>query len=196
MMGDIKPFTGDKFERNKPGDILRRLVRATNEVCHVTWNDDGNLVGDCENCIKYLGYNCPAVTWVRNKHGRIKPNLNERTKVQADANGKPFHGPRNTNGMYESGKCEKRKLRSCHPMREDFDVYLNTLDHDTLVELTMYFHLYKGTAENPVTEQLVKQKTTKELRKVLHFFLEDTVAFRNRGGMSTMEGIAVDNEVQ
>ena len=50
LMGDVSPFSGREYSSNTPIEVATRMVKETKSVCHVTKNDDGVFVGDCEDC--------------------------------------------------------------------------------------------------------------------------------------------------
>lgn len=179
LMGRIDPFCGSEFDDNTPGAILKRYVGATEFLCCVTINEDGDIIGDCENCYKHLGWDCPAATYIRNKHGKLSCSLETQRKVPLNAKGKSYVMSRkgNTQLMYTGGLSQDgRRPRQCKPMSSDFKTYLSTLPHETLAAVIIQL----GVATHGQTEKSVKKWPTSTILHCLNDYYDNPRDYRLR----------------
>lgn len=65
-----------------PGDIAKRIVDVAKTTCHVAKNLDGVWIGDCEDCCKRLGHDCPGALWVRSDTISLTSHLKKRERFQ------------------------------------------------------------------------------------------------------------------
>jgi hypothetical protein len=66
-------------------DVAKNMVDTTQFVCCLRRGDDGNIVGDCKNCYKQLGYHCVGASYLRNKFGLLDLSLETRRKSPRNA---------------------------------------------------------------------------------------------------------------
>jgi hypothetical protein len=92
LAGDVTSFDDEgTLASTNPGRVATRMVYAGSRFCKIVKNEDGNLIGDCECCMKKLGYGCPGLLAVRNHHGLLKKSLEKLTMVVQSKNTAP-HG--------------------------------------------------------------------------------------------------------
>ncbi|CAB9522217.1 hypothetical protein SEMRO_1279_G258820.1 [Seminavis robusta] len=143
--GDERPFKTElaAIGLDLPDCVANAMVRMTNTVCHLQWKQ-GNIVGDCENCVKHLGYSCPGAIWLRSRHNLLNCSLLTLRKTSANARGDAAKacGRGNTKRMYEGGLPKTSKRRCLSKMLESFDAYLGTLNHQQMTKLVVYFRLF------------------------------------------------------
>ena len=144
--GDCRPLTGKRFPDNTPAAIAKRMVDVTKYTCHLTKNDDGDWVGDCEVCYKRLGRNCPVAIWVRNRHCKLITSLDSLRKVPVTNKGLVLTSSSkgNMSSSYTSGhgKGGKRhRPRHIQPMVNDPVAYLSSLSRKTKIAVIEYLSL-------------------------------------------------------
>ncbi|CAB9530941.1 hypothetical protein SEMRO_3120_G344200.1 [Seminavis robusta] len=143
--GDPRPFQAElaQIGLDLPDSIADAMVRMTDTVCHLQWKQ-GNIVGDCQNCVKHLGYSCPGAIFLRSKHNLLNCPLSNLRKTSANARGDVAKACArgNTKKMYQSGLPKTSKRRCLSKMLESFDAYLATLNHQQLSKLVLYYRLF------------------------------------------------------
>ncbi|CAB9511381.1 unknown protein [Seminavis robusta] len=145
--GDKRPFEDEIRSTGGyvlPDTVANLMMTTTKTVCHLQWKE-GNIVGDCENCVKHLGYNCPGAIYLRSKHNLLTCRLELLRKTNANARGdlSKASARGNTKKLYESGLSASTKRRCLPKMLETFDAYLCTLNHQQLSKLVLYLRLFK-----------------------------------------------------
>jgi hypothetical protein len=102
-----------KQNNNQPGDSANHMLNFTNGICVVrkTKLPDGQEVvsGDCPDCIKNLGFDCPVATMVREiqgNYGQLK--LIDFMLSQAGPSVRPY-GPENAQNLRGMGQGRKQK---------------------------------------------------------------------------------------
>ncbi|CAB9498447.1 hypothetical protein SEMRO_38_G023780.1 [Seminavis robusta] len=188
--GDTRPFMKSLTHRlGKPplqDSIADAMVSATVSVCHLSWKD-GNIVGDCEECVKHLGYNCPAAIYLRSRHGLLDDTVENLRKTNANRNGTVVKSDArgSTKGMYTSGLSRTGSKRRCLPkMLNTFESYLGTLTRTQLVRVLEYLRLHP---KGKTVADFVRKKTHAELLEVLIAFFDNPTAFRTMRDNSSGE---------
>ena len=126
-------------------DVAKAMVSITQTFCHVRIrNCDGKIVGDCQECVKHLGFRCPAVNFIRSKLGQLDggPNvLQNGHSVILNSNGKLRHKQKNTTNMYEGGLCSKGEKKDPLTFKQDGHQFLSTLNKEQALEACAYLKL-------------------------------------------------------
>ena len=170
--GNAAPFTATD-KRETKWDVARRMIRETNFVCYVKRNQDGIWVGNCDDCFKYLGYDCEGCTIMRDQHNYFSTSLNNLRKTCSNGKGEPNKkSSGNVNGKYWSGLTSKRKEQQ--PALTTFSAYLQSLSKDQMSRLVQYLCL---VPDGMTSAKSMKQK---ELLDTLLDFAMDTTAFREK----------------
>ena len=121
------------------------MVKKTQSCCHVRiQNCDGEVVGDCPECVKHLGYRCPAVNFTRSKLGQLDGGLNvlqNGHSVILNPNGQLRHKQRNTTNMCTGGLCSKDKKKEPLTFKENGMQFLSTLTREQAVEACVHLKL-------------------------------------------------------
>lgn len=157
--------------------VCKAMVDTTRCVCFVTKHDDGLIIGDCENCIKRLGHNCPGACFIRNQEDRLKIQLHTRRKTHANARntlGKALSKGTRMNSYTGGPQKTEKKSRSAPPMLEGNEDYLRTLSRPQLVAAIKYLCL--ATAAELKGSRLEK---TEDLLQLLLRFKLDPRQFRS-----------------
>ncbi|CAB9502987.1 hypothetical protein SEMRO_152_G069560.1 [Seminavis robusta] len=152
------------------------MMRATTTVCHLEWKQ-GNIVGDCQDCVKHLGYSCPGAIFLRSKHNLLTCSLEILRKTDANARGdaaKAFSRG-NSKRLYQSGLSRNTKRRCRSKMLHSFDGYLATLNHQQLTRLVLYLGLFK--LDNKCPDPL-HGKTSQGLLDMLQSFYDNPMGYR------------------
>ncbi|CAB9525843.1 hypothetical protein SEMRO_1736_G294380.1 [Seminavis robusta] len=173
--GDQGPFTKKLLEQGKSvreDQVADAMIRTTRTVCHLQWKQ-GNIVGDCEDCIKHLGYSCPGAIFLRSKHGLLHTTLEVLRKSDANSRGDAAKAVARGNNkrMYESGLCSSKKRRCKSKMIESFDAYLGTLNGQQLMRLVHYLQLLPRNGEQ-------KQFESQTLLDILTSFYDNPMQYR------------------
>ncbi|CAB9499962.1 hypothetical protein SEMRO_72_G040050.1 [Seminavis robusta] len=177
--GDVRPFE-ERYKNTAlmslPDILANTIVSTTRNVCHLQWKQ-GNIVGDCEDCVKHLGYSCPGAIYLRSKHGLLQCKVEVLRKSSANARGDAAKACArgNTTGLYKSGLSRTSKRRCLSKMIETFDSYLATLNHQQLSRVVLYLGLYQ--LDNKGKEPL-KGKTSQELLDILLCFSDNQIGYR------------------
>lgn len=123
------PFALLTKDDTSPGDSAKCLVDVSKTTCHVAKNEDGIWIGDCNNCHKRLGRDCPATLWVRSKREQLDKTLKEMRKAPANKDGEPMQSTRGSNhsALHKGGLCQQKKKRQMHLMASDLGAHLDSL---------------------------------------------------------------------
>jgi hypothetical protein len=102
-----------KANDNQPGDTANHMLNFTNGICVVRKKKlpDGQEIecGDCPDCIKNLGFDCPVATMVREEQGRYgQLELVDFMLSQAGPSERRY-GPENAQNLRGLGKGRKSK---------------------------------------------------------------------------------------
>ncbi|CAB9523733.1 hypothetical protein SEMRO_1450_G273740.1 [Seminavis robusta] len=158
--------------------IADAMVSATNTVCHLQWKD-GSIVGDCDDCVKHLGYNCPCACYLRSKFGLLEMHLEGLRKTNSTAHGTVVRAPSrgSTKRMYKSGlSSSNANKRRCLPqMLDTFESYLATLHSAHLANLVRYLCLIPRGVD---ATTFVKSNTAEDLLEALTEFYDNSIAYR------------------
>ncbi|CAB9521365.1 hypothetical protein SEMRO_1188_G250620.1 [Seminavis robusta] len=125
--GDARPF--QRTSPNATKDLVAdAMVSVTSSVCHLQIKD-GSIVGDCDDCMKHLGYNCPCACYLRSKFGMLEKELEALRKTNSTSKGYAVKAEcrGSTKRMYQSGLSKGTKRRCLPKMLESFETYLSTL---------------------------------------------------------------------
>ncbi|CAB9502614.1 hypothetical protein SEMRO_141_G065910.1 [Seminavis robusta] len=176
--GDIRPFIkkiSDGYFDPPPAQLADDMILATSTVCHLQ-RKGGNIVGDCEDCVKHLGYSCPGAIYLRSKHNLLDASLETLRKTSANARGAVSKASArgSTRKMYQSG-LSSHKRRCVPKMLETLEAYLESLSRPQMIRLIGYLHLfpYKTTLAD-----WVKEKEVKDLLDVLVSFHDNPTRYR------------------
>ncbi|CAB9529996.1 hypothetical protein SEMRO_2700_G335050.1 [Seminavis robusta] len=178
--GDKQPFEQELLQQKLhagPEQIANKMVRATESVCHLQWRQ-GNIVGDCEDCYKHLGYSCPGAIYLRSKHGLLVSKLELLRKTSANARGDAAKASArgNTRQLYQSGLRTKSTKRRClTKMLQTFDAYLGTLNHGQLARLVTYLRLFRVEEKG---KDPIQDLTTMQLLDSLVSFYDNPTGYR------------------
>ncbi|CAB9520107.1 hypothetical protein SEMRO_1074_G238280.1 [Seminavis robusta] len=189
--GDERPFLAIMKQRGNKNPredaIADEMMSVTKSICHLSWHS-GNIVGDCEDCVKHLGYSCPGAVWLRSSHGLLHASVNTLTKTSANASGSVAKSDSRGNWrlLYESGLSTRNKRRCLPKMLHGFEDYLSTLNRGQLCRLIWYLRL----APRDVTvDDFIKGKTQQDLFDLLIQFYDNQSKFRgmlrNTNGTTT-----------
>ena len=165
------------------GDTANRLVDVAKTTCHVQKNQDGVWIGDCEDCCKRLGRNCPGALWVRSRHDQLDKSLEESRKVPADKNGDPMQSTRrgNCSGCCTSGPAKStRKHRQIYPMASGLQPHFDSLKHEDLAAIVSCLCLMPRIDGTAITPRIVRQQRRHCLEHLISEFLEQPQAARAR----------------
>ncbi|CAB9508171.1 hypothetical protein SEMRO_336_G120320.1 [Seminavis robusta] len=179
MDGDVRPFqkVHPRGVQVSNEELADSMVSATRSVCHLQWKD-GTIVGDCEDCFKHLGYNCPCATYLRSKYDLLLSTLQVQRKTSANSRGTAAKvaARGDTARMYQSGPSRKGGKRRCLPAMLDLvEDYIGTLNHQQLGSAIQYLYLCpRGRDMN----HLVKTSSESELRERLIAFHDNTSRYR------------------
>ena len=127
-------------------DVASSMVRMTSGYCFVRIRLDGLVVGDCQDCIKHLGYNCPAVNYIRSKCGQLDGGINaleNGVKVILNRRGKLRQTQRNTTNMYEGGLCSRMSLKDkeAAKFQRDMFEFMESLSDDQAFQACRHLKL-------------------------------------------------------
>ncbi|CAB9513116.1 unknown protein [Seminavis robusta] len=176
--GDSRPFAKElsSLGCGFPDLIADSMVKMTDTVCHLQWKQ-GNIVGDCEDCVKHLGYSCPGAIFLRSKHNLLSCSLKNLRKTSANARGDVAKATArgNTNRLYRSGLSKNSKRRCLSKMVETFDGYLSTLNHQQMAKLFLYLRLFRLDTKG---NDPVKGRTTQSLLDTLVSFYDNPTGNR------------------
>lgn len=178
MRGDAGHFTGKLFNDNTPGAIAARIVHATKYLCYLTFKN-GNVVGDCDNCYKHLGWDCPAASLLRDRYGKFDPSITDLRKVPIREGGASYTmaNKGNTQRMYTGGLSKDgRRPRQLKPMTSDFKTFLGTLKHETLVSIAIHLRVFPKKTDND--QRSVKQMRSSDILSELICFYDNTTLYR------------------
>ncbi|CAB9528825.1 hypothetical protein SEMRO_2330_G323590.1 [Seminavis robusta] len=178
LEGDTRPFEETLKLQGVayPEMVADMMVATTKNVCHLQWKQ-GKIVGDCEDCVKYLGYTCPGAIFLRSKFSLLQCKVEVLRKSDANARGDAAKASArgNPNKLYQSGLSKSSKRRCLSKMIETFEGYLATLNHQQLSRLVLYLRLYPMDSKYQTP---LKGKSTKDLLDTLVSFHDNPTAYR------------------
>lgn len=158
-----------------PCDTAKRLVDVAKTTCHTQKNQDGVWIGDCEDCHKRLGRNCPGALWVRSRHDQLDKSLEELRKAPADKNGDPTQSTcrGDCSGCHTSGPATStRKHRQIYPMASGLQPCFDSLKHEDLAAIVAHLCLVPRIDGTPITPRIVRQQRRHYLEHLISEFLE------------------------
>jgi hypothetical protein len=156
-----------KQNNNKPSETANHMLNLTSGICVVRKkklpNGQAVICGDCPDCIKNLGFDCPVATMVRAKMGDYGPlALKELMLLQAGpsehSSGKQ-NAP-NLSGLGTSKKRKKNPGKSVDDPKQFWKSYQEKSDgqFETICEDFGVFEALKG--ERTTKRERVKPRTS------------------------------------
>jgi len=204
--GNVNPFLNACKEK-KPNctkaDVASSMVERTRGYCRVRIRDDGIIVGDCEECVKHLGYRCPAVNYIRSKYGQLEGGVNvleNGVRVILNKQGRVRSNQRITKNMYTSGLCSKSFLKSSKAttFQDDCAEFFTTLSEEEAFDACLWLKLddwcYLPPEEIKVRDSIIDRDLCIRL---LQEYQSDPVGFRmNRDAQRSKKKVASKKEPQ
>lgn len=127
-------------------DVAKAMVEITKGYCFVRIRSDGVIVGDCDNCVKHLGYDCPAVNYIRSECGQLEGGINaldNGVKVLLNRKGKVRSNQKNTSNMCEGGLCARKDLegKRIPKFQRDMIEHMTTLSEEQAFRACVHLKL-------------------------------------------------------
>ena len=137
------------------------MVYAGSRFCKIVKNEEGNLIGDCECCMKKLGYGCPGLLAVRNHLGLLKKSLEKLTMVVQSKN----TGDGTKKGVRGLGTSKtKRRNSSIPPPQADKSEYFNQKESKDIMDLARRLSLFSREQLNSMEKLKDEAKSPDDLK--------------------------------
>ena len=188
--GFVEPFMKQWQSKGKSfafADVAVSMTKVTTGCCHVRIRQvDGKVVGDCQECIKHLGYRCPAVNYIRSKHGQLDGGVNvldNGVRVILNKKGHLRHNQKNTSALCTGGLLPSWVAEKQTPVEftEDRQRFLETLNEEQAFEACMCLKLEQW-CHLPLEELKSRGHSKQDIQHcvgLLQEFYTDPVRFRN-----------------
>jgi hypothetical protein len=162
------------------------MVYAGSRFCKIVKNEEGNLIGDCECCMKNLGYGCPGLLAVRNHLGLLKKSLEKLTMVVQSKN----TGDGIKKGVRGLGTSKtKRRNSSILPPQADKSEYFNQKESKDIMDLARRWSLFsreqlnsmeklKDEVQSPDDLKSYDDWRTNQSKEKLSMFVQDPRKYR------------------
>jgi hypothetical protein len=160
---------GLSMKVSNPARVAKRMVNATRRFCMIT-RRNGILLGDCELCMKRLGYGCNGLVYLRNKEDTYSRSLSELTgTVEHRISSDPYKGPSAT-GL--GGPSKKRKTGITVNKTCGLKPYFESKNHVEIRNLCVRLNLITYDTEKEfAAKDSAKQKSAN--LKLLLGFIDD-----------------------
>jgi hypothetical protein len=160
---------GLSMKVSNPARVAKRMVNATRRFCMIT-RRNGILLGDCELCMKRLGYGCNGLVYLRNKEDTYSRSLSELTgTVEHRISSDPYKGPSAT-GL--GGPSKKRKTGITVNKTGGLKPYFESKNHVEIRNLCVRLNLITYDTEKEfAAKDSAKQKSAN--LKLLLGFIDD-----------------------
>jgi hypothetical protein len=169
--GDKKYFAS---ENRTPREQVRDSVFATSGFCCVLVNENNDLVGNCQKCIKKIAFGCPSVLNVRKRIGAFQDNEDPKTLMYVYSDGKSTRNG-NSQSPYLSGKA-KTKAKKKSTLMHDPGVWLKQRNDKYLYETCLGLMILPKREADAIDP--TKFKIRPELIAQLLKFADHPQAFR------------------
>jgi hypothetical protein len=169
--GDKKQFATSSSPRQQARDS----VFTTSGFCCVSVDDNKNLVGTCQKCIKKMGWNCPSVLNVRGIIEGFSDNEDPSTLMGVYSVGA---AKRNGNSQSEflSGRAKAKNKKKSTLLTHDPGSWLKSRTLNFLYEACLGLMILPKREAGAINPSKFKQRP--ELIAQLVAFADDPQAFR------------------
>ena len=183
LAGDDTPFTDlycVEADENLAA-VAKKMVSVTRDTCYLRRRYDGDIIGDCEDCHKRLGYNCPAAAYLRSKFGLFHVTLEDRRMVPCNTRNRSYKAQARGHrfGMYLGGLLKDgRVARKTPKMLEDDEEYLATLSLEQKMAAIEYLGLTLPSSHPKTAKRMTRSAEDKLCLQELVSFLYGTIKYR------------------